>query len=1315
MDWGSTMSNHVYANMMEVSCKSASGKTICAFPDVCLTPPQTPATPPGVPIPYPNTGMASDTSDGSTTVKVAGAEVMLKNKSCFKKSTGDEAGAAPKKGLVTSKNTGKVYFNAWSMDVKIEGENVARHLDITTHNHASPPGNSPPMPHMDDMSPGGGGDEAEACPVCPAAGNPVNPVQGAKVLADDEDLDFTMDGPFPLTWQRCYRSTSPRVGWFGKGWGSPLEVVLEAVSDAAGRYVDHVDYIDIFGRRISFPSLAPGGHFHLTHEQLTLSRTAQGQYCVKNVDGVTLWFMDREDATYRLSSLTDLNANSIRLEHRIAADGTGTIVVDCSGKQRLEVGFHASRLIQIDQLFAVSSGVQRIPLMRYHYTDRGDLHRVINRAGECTRIFEYTADRLMQRQVYAGMLESWYSYTRDGEVSRVARHWDNVGRSWTFDYQARYTAVTDQDGRVSLYHFDERRRWIGMTDAAGQLTQYGLDAHGNLRAVVDPAEHVTEIIFDERGNPVEYRDASGAVATVEWHPNLVLPLAVTDSLNRTTQYQYDERGNLILEKDPTGAETRYERDERGLVVAIEDANGGVQHLIYNDQAQLVRYIDCLGHSTHFSYDANGWLVGTTDALGQTTLLAYDRAGRLISQTQPDGSREIYENDLAGRLLRLTNGLGATTRYRYTPDGLLSERINALGYVLRYRYDNARKLIELLNENGARYHFVRDILGRVAEETRFDNTRIRYRYDTGNNLIETIEGPGMPEEIVTHYRRDALGRLLERVRAGTHSAFHYDSAGQLIEAQTKEPRTKVQICYDKAGRRIEETVTTPERAHILRHKYDALGNRVSMTLPDGTKLGTVYDAGGGARQLQFNGDALTDIGRDPLAREVNRTQGSLTTTTAYDRNGRIRHRLSYPTATPSGSQADIGGGPIIIERSYQYDTTDRLTFALDRDRRLAYGYDALDRLLRFNEERFAFDPAHNLVPADNQTGAATGVVMDNRLLVYADIRYRYDLHGRVTEKQVGGRVTIQFKWNDEHRLIESTTHDQFGSHTTQYVYDAFGRRIAKRSAQGTTWFVWDKDRLLQESRDIDEYTFLYEPDSFVPLARAVKKSGLPATQIHYFHCDQIGLPRELTDRHGNISWEGKYLGWGRLSSAQAWGEGSDTAAAVQPLRFQGEYSDEETGLHYSLMRYYDPDGARFVSKDPIGLMGGINEYQYSPNPTGWIDPWGLTGTYIFTNGTIKYIGKGPKERFQQSQRARLRASCPATAAVHQDYGDDDMGYMVEHLLMSDYGAQAAPDFANSANLSSPGKKKYAAASKAKQQEARRNANKLKKAFKKAGGC
>jgi hypothetical protein len=146
------MANEVYANGREIACKAGDGKTICAFPDVCFTPPENPATPPGVPVPYPNTGFDSNTTEGSKTVMISGKEVMLKHTSYFKTLSGDEAGCAAKKGVITSTNRGKVYFEAWSMDVKFEGENVDRHLDLTTTNHASDPGDAPPWPFQDGMA-----------------------------------------------------------------------------------------------------------------------------------------------------------------------------------------------------------------------------------------------------------------------------------------------------------------------------------------------------------------------------------------------------------------------------------------------------------------------------------------------------------------------------------------------------------------------------------------------------------------------------------------------------------------------------------------------------------------------------------------------------------------------------------------------------------------------------------------------------------------------------------------------------------------------------------------------------------------------------------------------------------------------------------------------------------------------------------------------------------------------------------------------------------------------------------------------------------
>lgn len=138
----------VFANGLEISGKAVSAKTIAAFPDVCMTPPENPATPPGIPVPYPNFAMAGDTEKGTGKVKIKDKTVNLKNKSDMSKTSGDEAGAAAKKGVVSSKNTGKSYFNSWSNDVKFEGESVVRMSDLTTNNHASPVGNTPPMIHV---------------------------------------------------------------------------------------------------------------------------------------------------------------------------------------------------------------------------------------------------------------------------------------------------------------------------------------------------------------------------------------------------------------------------------------------------------------------------------------------------------------------------------------------------------------------------------------------------------------------------------------------------------------------------------------------------------------------------------------------------------------------------------------------------------------------------------------------------------------------------------------------------------------------------------------------------------------------------------------------------------------------------------------------------------------------------------------------------------------------------------------------------------------------------------------------------------------
>lgn len=130
------MGKNVFANGLEISAKASSNRSIAAMPDVCLSPPGPPAGP--IPIPYPNTALATHTVGGSRTVKIGGREVGKKNISKYSKSTGDEPATRNfGMGVISHNITGPMKFAAWSMDVKAEGANVTRFMDLTTHNHSN--------------------------------------------------------------------------------------------------------------------------------------------------------------------------------------------------------------------------------------------------------------------------------------------------------------------------------------------------------------------------------------------------------------------------------------------------------------------------------------------------------------------------------------------------------------------------------------------------------------------------------------------------------------------------------------------------------------------------------------------------------------------------------------------------------------------------------------------------------------------------------------------------------------------------------------------------------------------------------------------------------------------------------------------------------------------------------------------------------------------------------------------------------------------------------------------------------------------------
>ncbi len=224
----------------------------------------------------------------------------------------------------------------------------------------------------------------------------------------------------------------------------------------------------------------------------------------------------------------------------------------------------------------------------------------------------------------------------------------------------------------------------------------------------------------------------------------------------------------------------------------------------------------------------------------------------------------------------------------------------------------------------------------------------------------------------------------------------------------------------------------------------------------------------------------------------------------------------------------------------------------------------------------------------------------------------------------------FTYDSENRLVKTETmaNSQVES-TSSYQYDSLGRRVGEQwEIKGQTdhrLFLWQGLRLLREESPEQSSLYLYEPGSYAPLARVDEKEGEVENKVYYFHTDQIGTPLEMTDAEGQIVWQAKYRPWRAIEKLVV-------NEVEQNLRFQGQYFDVETGLHYNTFRYYGPEIGRFITQDPIGLAGGDNLYLYAVNSISRIDPLGLCSKIL------------------SSRMANSGIARPANSAAHHIVGD-----------------------------------------------------------------
>ncbi|MFV0927873.1 RHS repeat-associated core domain-containing protein [Pseudomonas palmensis] len=1095
---------------------------------------------------------------------------------------------------------------------------------------------------------------------CASSCNRINFALGSESL---DHTDFSLPGPFPVIWTRTYNSRLERLdnASLGARWLTEFTTCIDVVGQG-------LVLLDFDGRSHDFPMPEKGKPHYDAVEYLTLVRTGEQQLVLLRGLDRRETYARHGDRFYLTHIQLRSGAGAmLHYEHRhngqpVLSD-INTYQDDDPSKVHLQLGTRLDAHGHIQGLWHVVDGKPLRQLCAYHYDGAGDLVAAQDENGAAWH-YEYQ-HHLITR--YTDRTGRGFNLEWDGNGphARAIHEWADDGSfevRLEWDERIRLTYVTDAHGQETWHYYDiqgytyrirhpdgnsewlfrdERKNVIRHVHPDGSQDRYSFDERSNLLQHIRPDHSTLHYAYDDHDQLIKIRDAEGGL----WLRD------------------YDERGNLVETVDPLGNKTEFAYTPSGLVSAIKDANGNQKALAYNDAGQLLEYTDCSGKASQWAYNGFGQLVQFADAAGNKTAYEY-KAGQLSRVTHPDNTEERFERDAEGRLLAYLDALDRCTTWTYSGAGLLAERVDANEHTLRYRWDKLGRLIGLENENTSQASFVYDPVGRLLQETGFDGLTTRYQYHPYSGRLASTQVGQRRIDL----RFDPMGRLAERTaRLGDQSQterFAYDGNGRLIQAINAA--SQLQWFHDEAGNLTREHqhylgLQQPVVA-VWTHEYDVLNQRIATVRPDGHTVSWLTYGSGHLLGMKLDQHDMLSYERDDLHREVARHQGNkLMQTQAWDPAGRLQEQLlgshdGKSTLLKRQYQYDGAGQLTDIHDSrrgqlaYQYDPVGRL----------------LQATSRLGVETFAFDPAGNLLDEKTQQlnrpldqAPKRNRLMDNLLREYAGTHYSYDERGNLAERLHNG-VRAQFTWDLFDRL-ESYSDDKL---KVEYSYDALGRRLHKhlvahysnKPQAGTGWnqlerakrqreldcgftlFGWDGDTLAWESsppRDEGDtgrtVHYLYEPGSFVPVAQALRRGPVrlhkqpdwsqrsydfdqdPLWHTHmqpqafdalaWYQCDHLGTPMELTDHHGAVAWAGQYKAWGEVREERSgWAR---QIGLSNPLRFQGQYHDRETGLHYNRYRYYDPGVGRFIGQDPIGFSGGLNVYQYAPSPIHWVDPLGLT--------------------------------------------------------------------------------------------------------------
>ncbi|MFF2404831.1 putative T7SS-secreted protein [Streptomyces goshikiensis] len=1023
-------------------------------------------------------------------------------------------------------------------------------------------------------------------------GEPIDVATGEMVTSA---TDVSLPAALPLVLARSFVSGHTCGGWFGRTWAATLDQRLEV--DAKG-----IVYVADDGMLLRYPVPRP------EVDTLPISGPRWPLRWDGKPGGVMTIHVPERGRTLHFAPLPAaeatelaLHAISDRNDHRITvaytAEGHPEHILH-SGGYRIAVDTDPAKLrITSLRLLSPGSDEHGVTLASFGYNAAGDLTEVVNSTGESLR-YAYDADHRITSWTDRNGTKFGYIYDRQGRVLRTVGSDGMMTGRLHYDDAARTTVYTDSIGNRTTYVYNEAYKVVAETDPLGYTTRTEWDETNRLRlAVTDPLGHVTRYTYDDCGRLLSVQRPDGTTGAAAYN-ELGLPVEVREPDGALWRHTYDARGNRTSTVDPAGARTEYAYDVHGHLNRVTDELGHTTAIATNDAGLPMAVTDPLGHTTSVRRGPHGRVTAVTDPLRRTTRHGWTIDGKPAWRERADGTRETWQWDGEGNLVEHTDFAGNTTRHTHTHFDLPATRTEPDGTRYAFTYDTELRLKQVTNPQGLTWSYDYDAAGRLISETDFNGRSLSYAYDPAGRLVSRTNGAGE----TLRFTRDALGRAtVRRAADGTETVHAYDSAGRLVMATN--PDVEIRRTYDVLGRLVSESANGATSTYT----HDARGRRTSRRTPAGALSEWTYDAEGRPMALRTAGSQL-DFRYNAVGREISRTFGDdIVLTQTWD----VVDRLTTQSLT---SHPDAGQ-TLLQHRSYAYRADDHVTeireltngtrrFDLDPVGRVkavhAYGW----------TERYAYDDLGNLAHTSVPNHPANGDHELSGTLIRRVGRtlYEHDGQGRLVRRVrkllSGQRRTWTFTWNAEDRLTDATTPD---GDRWQYTYDPLGRRTAKaRLDPGggvveRTTFTWDGTRLVEQATlDGHTTTWDYAPGTHRPLAQADHHTQDEFdARFHAIVTDLVGTPMELVTPDGRIGWQFRTTVWGADLPAP-----SGATPVVCPLRFPGQYRDQETGLDYNCFRYYDPQFAGYASPDPLGLSAAPNHHTFVPNPFVWSDPLGL---------------------------------------------------------------------------------------------------------------